>query len=252
MNSKLPYFKFFVSDYLSGNVQGLSHEEQGIFVNLLCLIWKNGGKLKVDEALRRRLRLEEHVFNTCLHVLTGVDVLKNIDGFLEVDFINEQLSEREKLREKKVRAGKVSASKRTKSNTCLTPVNGCSTHAQHLSTTLQSSDKKNICRKSPDVPTACFSLVDSIKKFAIKNGRVAGGDRSRAANTIRLMSDKDHIPFDEIKAKFERYMELYTGESYQPEIFSAKTLRNKWNKLLSFLEREDGGAADGTPEEVVL
>jgi hypothetical protein len=66
------------------------------------------------------------------------------------------------------------------------------------------------------------------------------------------MSDKDHIPFDEIKAKFERYMELYTGESYQPEIFSAKTLRNKWNKLLSFLEREDGGAADGTPEEVVL
>ncbi len=106
--------------------------------------------------------------------------------------------------------------------------------------TVTAKDTKKDSRKSRDLPTTSFEIVDLLKDHAKKHSKVFKGDRPTAANTIRLMVDKDGLSYEQIKSSLERYIEKFTGGQYEPEIFSAASFREKWNKLESFLKRSDG------------
>lgn len=99
--------------------------------------------------------------------------------------------------------------------------------------------KVNICRKSGDVPTACYEILELITAFCTKHKRTYSGSKEKAAKVIKAMHTIDGVNYAEIKEAFERYAAFYTGAQYEPEIFSARALREKWNSLKGFLARQD-------------
>ena len=69
----LPYFKFYHLDWMTGSIELATYEEQGIFIRLCALIWKEGGTIKNDNMLHRRLRLDDAVACAIHHIIDRIN-----------------------------------------------------------------------------------------------------------------------------------------------------------------------------------
>jgi len=110
MSSKnLPYFKFMVSDWMSGTIFSHDMETQGVFINLCARMWKNGGTITGDiDRLSRLLgRVDKQMLSKCLDLLEQDElVCLDKDGNLYVKFICAQLEDRAALHVKRSDAGR--------------------------------------------------------------------------------------------------------------------------------------------------
>ncbi|QSH40674.1 hypothetical protein P0136_12040 [Lentisphaerota bacterium ZTH] len=50
----LPFFKFDCIEWLTGKIKLCDMEEQGIFINLCAMIWRENGKIENDRFLHRK------------------------------------------------------------------------------------------------------------------------------------------------------------------------------------------------------
>lgn len=89
MSKELPYFKFIVTDWLTGDIILEELDVQGLFINICALYWRKSGNLNINEINRRYPNKA-----TALKVLTDRFISVN-DGILCINFLNEQLHERE-------------------------------------------------------------------------------------------------------------------------------------------------------------
>lgn len=87
---ELPYFKFFCTEWMTGNIVFESLEVQGLFINVCSLYWKNGGVLRISEIEQRYKK------KTLIAKLTDRFFSVN-DGFISIAFLDEQLIERQEL-----------------------------------------------------------------------------------------------------------------------------------------------------------
>ena len=90
----LPYFKFDAESWLTGKIQLLPVEEIGIFVNLMARIWKAGGTLKNDRFLPRMLGTDKEQFATAITDFLDLEIIEEVDGYISIKFITEQLADR--------------------------------------------------------------------------------------------------------------------------------------------------------------
>ena len=106
--SKLPYFKFMVCDWLSGDIQMCSMEAQGVFVNLCAKLWQKGGYLPDDDAqIARILRIDEATFSKARAELEQCSIIAtNGNGTCYVEFILEQVGELTEQHKSRVAAGR--------------------------------------------------------------------------------------------------------------------------------------------------
>ena len=110
---QLPYFKFFVDSWGNGKINALSHEEKGIFIDLVCLIWRNEGVMNIAIAhLARLLRCDEATLERAMTNLTDLDILQRNDNGFSVKFLVEQRKELAQTHKAKVLAGKKGAKQR--------------------------------------------------------------------------------------------------------------------------------------------
>lgn len=87
---ELPYFKFYSTEWMTGNIVFEPLEVQGLFINICALYWKNGGVLRISEIEQRYKK------KTLIAKLTDRFFSVN-DGFISISFLNEQLSERQEV-----------------------------------------------------------------------------------------------------------------------------------------------------------
>jgi len=105
---RLPYFQFFVADWLLGDIQDFSYETQGRFVNLAAHMWRAGSPLRVDKKLCRKLRFDEMAeLEAWLAELAETDIVQTSDGTVSIKFIREQLAERQAFIDKCRKNGKL-------------------------------------------------------------------------------------------------------------------------------------------------
>jgi hypothetical protein len=110
-------------------------------------------------------------------------------------------------------------------------------------------EKVNNTRKSKkDIPVVCYEIFDLLKEHCKNHNRTYQGNRDKSADIIRLMHTADGLEYDRIKTGFTQYATKYTGAKYDPEVFSARSLREKWNSLYSFIERQNKSATCSEPE----
>ena len=60
---ELPYFKFYPSQWITGNISFLTFEEQGAFMKACCFYWAQECKLKTQQVKRI---IKEELYNSLL------------------------------------------------------------------------------------------------------------------------------------------------------------------------------------------
>jgi len=93
---KMQWFKFSISEWKMGKIQRCTPEAKSSFMELCCLYWINETKLSIEDAI---IECDEHNYKNLL----SKKVIKEIDGFIKIYFLDEQfeyvLDKSEKARE---------------------------------------------------------------------------------------------------------------------------------------------------------
>lgn len=85
MAKGFPYFKFFPTEWMTGDIVYESFEVQGLFINICALYWQRDGKVSLDD-IKKRFK------SNSLKELTD-RFFSVSDGFISISFLDEQLKE---------------------------------------------------------------------------------------------------------------------------------------------------------------
>ncbi len=88
-----PWFKFTANNWLSGSVQLLTDSEKGTYIDLIAMIWKEGGKLENTKILHRKLRLDNATACDRINSYCELDILHCEDNILSIKFLDSQLND---------------------------------------------------------------------------------------------------------------------------------------------------------------
>ena len=103
---ELPYFKFWPSQWITGNISFLTFEEQGAFMKACCFYWAQDCNLKTQQVKRI---IPEKIYNSLL----DNGLIKSDGEYIIISWLDEQLKERIKRHKTNVangrKGGKISA-----------------------------------------------------------------------------------------------------------------------------------------------
>ena len=89
MAKELPYFKFEPNQWENGNIQMLSREDKGLFVDLCSMYWSRLGDVPLKLAIQKLCGGNV----TALNSLCDEKIIEVIDGNIFINFLSEQLNE---------------------------------------------------------------------------------------------------------------------------------------------------------------
>lgn len=89
MAKELPYFKFEPNQWENGNIQICSRENKGLFIDLCSMYWSRLGDLPVKLAIQKLCAGNANALNS----LFEENIIEQKEGYICIDFLNEQLSE---------------------------------------------------------------------------------------------------------------------------------------------------------------
>lgn len=90
MSKELPYFKFYIADWISGDITLEDYSIQGLFVNICAYYWSKDCDLSIIN-LRKKFR----GFDDEIDALFESNIIKKSDGNVHISFLNEQLESKE-------------------------------------------------------------------------------------------------------------------------------------------------------------
>jgi len=85
MAKELPYFKFYIGDWITGDVTLEDYETQGVFINLCAFYWAKDCEVS-EELLYKKFR----GYDDSIKTLIKSKIIKVINGNLSISFLNEQ------------------------------------------------------------------------------------------------------------------------------------------------------------------
>jgi hypothetical protein len=89
MAKELPYFKFEPNQWDNGNIQMLSREDKGLFIDLCSMYWSRLGEVPLKLAIQKLCAGNA----TALSSLCDEKIIEVIDGNIFINFLSEQLNE---------------------------------------------------------------------------------------------------------------------------------------------------------------
>ena len=110
MAKELPYFKFEPNQWENGNIQILSREDKGLFIDLCSMYWSRVGDLPLKLAIQKLCSGNA----TALNSLCEEKIIEVSDGNIFVKFLSEQLNEFEDVSKQNSKNAKEGWEKRRK------------------------------------------------------------------------------------------------------------------------------------------
>ena len=108
----IPYFNFYPADFMNG-VRGLTPQEVGIYMMLLCRIYEENGPVEANTLrLSTYCGMKEQAFAKLLARLVDLGKFEVVDGMLTNRRAMAEIDKREDGLKRNSRAGKASAEKR--------------------------------------------------------------------------------------------------------------------------------------------
>lgn len=89
MAKELPYFKFEPNQWDNGNIQMLSKEDKGLFIDLCSMYWSRLGDVPLKLAMQKLCAGNA----TALNSLCDEKIIEVFDGNIFIKFLSEQLNE---------------------------------------------------------------------------------------------------------------------------------------------------------------
>ena len=167
MAKELPFFKFTPTEWLVGKISFQPLEVQGAFMQCCCMFWKNSGVIKVDD-------MDYRIGKNNLSQLIEFDFIKVEDGFLRIEFLEEQLVSFEGVRRSRSLSGIKSAEKKAEAKSTLvekssTLVEDYPTSVDENSTKLQQTST-DIRHKTEDIDIRQLLYSSLLSEIKISDG----------------------------------------------------------------------------------
>jgi hypothetical protein len=89
MAKELPFFKFEPNLWDNGNIQMLSRNDKGLFIDLCCMYWSRIGNVPIKLAIQKLCAGNALALNP----LCDEKIIEIIDGNIYIKFLSEQLLE---------------------------------------------------------------------------------------------------------------------------------------------------------------
>ncbi|RZJ47685.1 MAG: hypothetical protein EOO44_22130, partial [Flavobacterium sp.] len=103
MSKELPYFKFFVNEWITGDITLEDYEVQGLFINICSYYWSKDCKITLTNVKKKFKSAAPASFEA----LISAKIMKvDKNDFMTISFLNEQKSSRVKLGLKNSENGK--------------------------------------------------------------------------------------------------------------------------------------------------
>jgi len=99
--TELPYFKFYIGEWVTGDIAMEDMETQGLFINICALYWSRGCELTMTLAKRRFRTCKEPSFNS----LVEFKIIKLNGDNITINFLDEQFEQYRELSEKNKKNG---------------------------------------------------------------------------------------------------------------------------------------------------
>jgi hypothetical protein len=112
MAKELPYFKFEPNQWENGNIQILSREDKGLFIDLCSMYWSRLGDLPEKLAIQKLCGGNA----TALNSLCEEKIIEVLDSNIYIRFLSEQLNEFDDISKKNSKNAKDGWEKRRKLN----------------------------------------------------------------------------------------------------------------------------------------
>jgi hypothetical protein len=112
MSKELPYFKFEPNQWENGNIQILSREDKGLFIDLCSMYWSRLGDLPEKLAIQKLCGGNAVALNS----LCEEKIIEVLDGNIYIRFLSEQLNEFDDISKKNSKNAKDGWEKRRKLN----------------------------------------------------------------------------------------------------------------------------------------
>ena len=90
MSKELPYFKFYTSEWINGDITLESFELQGLFVNICAYYWSKDGNVTMTVLLKKF-----RGYDIQIQQLQDSNIIKVNNGRLDISFLNEQLDSKQ-------------------------------------------------------------------------------------------------------------------------------------------------------------
>jgi len=258
MAKELPFFKFNPTEWLTGKISYQPLEVQGAFIQCCSLFWKKSGIVKVDE-------VDWRIGKKNLDVLIECDFISVKEGFLSIEFLEEQLISFESIRTIRAEYGsKGGVAKATKS---LAKANEILDDAKQnvaelrvkskdidiniilnnslLSEIKISDDKKffifkDLNLEATSIQIDYFKSAIAFQKLFVKNLKEKKSITTQIENAkyksfvdpIRLMIEKDNVTIIQLRDAYD-YLNSPEGEFWKSNILSTSKLREKLPVLLA-------------------
>lgn len=110
MAKELPYFKFEPNQWENGNIQMLSRDDKGLFIDLCSMYWSRLGDLPFKLAVQKLCAGNA----TALNSLCDEKIIEVIDANIFIKFLSEQLNEFEDVSKQNSKNAKDGWEKRRK------------------------------------------------------------------------------------------------------------------------------------------
>jgi hypothetical protein len=258
MSKELPFFKFDPTEWIMGKISYQPLEVQGAFIQCCSYFWKKSGVLKIDE-------IDWRIGKKNLEILIDNDFLSVKDGFLSIEFLEEQLLTFESIRIKRAENGsKGGVAKATKNlanateNLAGVKQNVADIRVKSkdininiilnnslLSEIKISDDKKFFLFKDLKLEVTedqigYFKSALAFQNLIIKNLREKSSPTTQIENAkfksfvdpIRLMFEKDKVTKSQLIDAYN-YLNSPEGEFWKSNILSTVKLREKLPVLLA-------------------
>lgn len=90
MSKELPYFKFYVNEWITGDITLEDYEIQGIFINICAYYWSKECVCTFVQLNKRFRDVSDYQFQ----ILIDNNIMKIVDGNVIINFLDEQNGDR--------------------------------------------------------------------------------------------------------------------------------------------------------------
>ncbi len=87
MAKELPYFKFYLTDWLTGNVTLQDMATQGVFINICVLFWSRDCDLNYQDCIERFKKKDKKL----VEKLIKLEIIKKENEKIRINFLEKQL-----------------------------------------------------------------------------------------------------------------------------------------------------------------
>ena len=249
MAKELPYFKFEPNQWENGNIQMLSREDKGLFMDLCSMYWSRLGDVPLKLAVQKLCGGNATAFDS----LISEQIFEVIDDRVCINYLNEQLGEFDNVSEQNSKNAKARWEKHRKQKDS-SDRNATASNPQCESDAIREEKRReeksredNIIKKVllseikiSDVPLKeldYYNAAIAFQKIFHENIKSVGGNLRHVESAeyikwvspIRLMVESDKVEKDGLVKVYEF---LKTNDFWKSNIQSTKKLREKYNTLI--------------------